>query len=139
MFSARKSLSVFSLITLSMALGACSQTKGVDAGGNCKSETVSAYNDINHKARMYNITLDRDYLIGTQNACNEFKNLIGGSSCKAEDLKTGSTTTISASTVDAVCNEVNDKLNPKPVKATAGEADGESRDEAAANLTAETN
>jgi hypothetical protein len=109
------------LIAACMALAACAKdsgSKGTDSNGNCTSATISAYNDIQHKARMYDLTKDSSYLTGVKNSCSQYKSLIGGDTCKAEDLRTRATTYVSSSSVDTVCNKADQILNPKPVDAS---------------------
>ena len=91
--------------TLAVACNKSSGDAGTDASGNCTQETIDAYNDVNHKAQMFDISQDVGYATGVQNACTKLQGLIGGRSCNATDLKTGSSTNASYANVQSTCDK----------------------------------
>jgi hypothetical protein len=88
------------------------QNSTMDADGNCTQQTISAHNEIWNKAEMFDTTKDQSHLEGAQKACNEFNALIGSSSCRAKNVKTGAEMTLSKETNAPLCSEVNALLNP---------------------------
>lgn len=95
---------VFAALAAMAMLSACAKgTEGKDADGNCTQTTISAYNSILHDVRMYDSTGDTDYLIGIKNNCADVKSLIGNGSCKAKNLKTEETMSISYEEIRKVC------------------------------------
>lgn len=117
-----KIVTSFNVIALSAALilTSCSKgdkgSDGISKEGNCTDATISAYNDINSKGRMYSLTLDKSYLTGLKNSCDSFKSLVGTSSCNAINLKTNETTSVSSATVEPICSKAAEILNAKPVE-----------------------
>lgn len=98
------------LVAIATLFVGCSKdddNKAVDKNGNCTSATIDAYNDIGNKAYRLYYSSSRSDIEAIQLSCNNFKSLIGGKSCTALDLTTGSEKSINSGSRDTVCNEAN--------------------------------
>jgi hypothetical protein len=122
-----KNTSRWILLLAALVLAGCNSNKddhdspptpeigAIDSNGNCTSRTISAYTDVGHKADMYNKSKDRIFLVSAQKACNDFKSLIGTKSCIGKVDKDTPPNFITADSVQATCEKVEDLLNPQNV------------------------
>lgn len=113
------------MIAVALATTACSKgTEGVAADGTCTQATIDSFNDINNKAKLYDITQNKSYLIEISNQCVRFNNLIGGDSCKAIDEGTKAEKSVTRADADRVCGIANKILasNKKPIPAPAAKS-----------------
>lgn len=108
---------ILSLILLATTTSACAGDDSkkddkapITADGNCSSETVSTYQDIGHKAQMYDLNHQREYLVGVQKACDSLQSMIGIRSCKAIDTRSNNVVEISYNDVKTTCEQANNLL-----------------------------
>lgn len=99
------------LISLVLSLTACqksdSESAAVDNSGNCKQETIDAYNTVLRKNSSY-------YSAELESSCQKYKSVIGSQSCKAINTFSGATTEISSTTLDNVCTKEKWTKTPTP-------------------------
>lgn len=107
-------IAALSVLTVSLALVACGKDSddSKDSSRNCSYATVSAYNDVFHQARMYDISRNSSYLYSIRSACSRYKSFVGAGACNAKDMRTGAVKTVTAASVDSVCEPANRINNP---------------------------
>lgn len=85
-------------VTLISCQKSDSGTSAVDKDGNCKQETINAYNNISSTAYFKSPT-------ELQSSCQNYKNLIGSQTCTAVVVSTGATKSINSTSLDGVCDK----------------------------------
>jgi hypothetical protein len=99
-----------------LVLSGCSSDSGgskssAESDGACSEATVAAYNDLLGKARSFSISSSRSDLEELNRSCSRFSASIGGGACKAKNLSTGETASVSYNDVKSMCDQAAAALN----------------------------
>lgn len=95
----------------------------VDNSMYCSNEIVNSYNDIGTKMSWYDKNHELHSLSETQKACEQYKSLIGQESCVAHGSSPGDLISLSAKTVDPLCNRAHRLLSPSEPEPNGPSAD----------------
>lgn len=109
-------LALSTLMVVAGALTACSDSvsKSSAAADRCVDEAISAHNDVLHKARLFNSNRNQENLEEAKKSCSQFKALMGGKACRAENATTGAAVTIQETSLDDICLRPEEILSPRP-------------------------